>query len=663
MARSGGSLGVKIAMVAAVSAVFALAYLDLRREQARALDDFTAEQAALARSSAATLEARIGAVLQTLAQARTLALSNDFALLQTLVAAPVRQIVTLDGSRLSFRIPEQPAPTGPLATALKQAAAAVGRTQAQWVSAPIEGPDRSRLRVFAARDVALIVDTNRFFDGMTAGDAAPMRWLVVDDAGRALESGPDADSAWRAVDGQPGGQVAELIDRMRAGADGTIFLGRPAADALGLGKRSAVAGFAKVAAVGERPWSLAVVTSARRVRDRAQLAAWRLGAATALTALLVALFGVMVRRQRDREQLLAEALRQVEATAAQRARAEQIVESMPLGVAALDGELRVTSANPFLTERGVRAGGRLAEALPRASADEIAELEALVAQARGDRRPVERLGLKLRLAGNDQREVDAYAIPLSHPLPGIDAFLVLHDRTDVHALERNLIRAEKLATIGTLAAGVAHEIGTPLGIISGRAEQLLGKGDESTQKALSSILAQVDKVSATIRQLLDFARARPIEADAVTPAQALSSAAALLEHRFRHAKVALAVDAPPSVPAVKADPGQLEQVLVNLLINACDACGEGGHVTARAEGLDGNVALDVIDDGCGIAPEHLSAVLDPFFTTKKRGQGTGLGLTIAADIVRNHGGTLEIESAIGRGTTVRVKLPRAVGLA
>src|SRR5581483_9273088 len=331
------------------------------------------------------------------------------------------------------------------------------------------------------------------------------------------------------------------------------------------------------------------------------------------TALLVALFGMWIRSQLEREHKLAEALRLAEATAALRERAEKIVDAIPLGVAALDGESRVTSANPFLTERGVRAGGRLAEALPHASADEIAELEALIAQARSDRRPAERLGCKLRLAGDELREVDAYAIPLQHPLPGIDSFLVLHDRTDVRALERKLIRTEKLATIGTLAAGVAHEVGTPLGIISGRAEQLLGKADESMQKGLSSILAQVDKVSATIRQLLDFARLRPIEADAVTPAQALSSAAALLDHRFRHAKVQLAVEAPPTVPAVAADPGQLEQVLVNLLINACDACQEGGHVTARARVSDGRVALEVVDDGAGIAPEHLPLVLDPFF--------------------------------------------------
>jgi two-component system sensor histidine kinase HydH len=207
-------------------------------------------------------------------------------------------------------------------------------------------------------------------------------------------------------------------------------------------------------------------------------------------------------------------------------------------------------------------------------------------------------------------------------------------------------------------------VGTPLGIISGRAEQLLARvppdeAAEPMKKGLTSILAQVDKVSTTIRQLLDFARVRPIEAVAVAHAQLVGSASALLEHRFRQAQVALAVEVPASLPPVWGDGGQLEQVLVNLLMNAVDACASGGRVTVSAAARDGRVVLDVADDGCGIAAEHLPLVLDPFFTTKKRGQGTGLGLTIAADIVKNHRGTLDLESAPGVGTRARVTLPTA----
>jgi signal transduction histidine kinase len=207
-------------------------------------------------------------------------------------------------------------------------------------------------------------------------------------------------------------------------------------------------------------------------------------------------------------------------------------------------------------------------------------------------------------------------------------------------------------------------VGTPLGIISGRAEQLLtrvpdGETGEPMRKGLSSILGQVDKLSTTIRQLLDFARSRPVTVEAVSAATAVGAAASLLEHRFRQAKVVLSTDAPPSLPPLAADPGQLEQVLVNLMMNACDACSAGGRVIARARPATEGLLLEIVDDGSGIAAEHLPSVLDPFFTTKKRGQGTGLGLTIAADIIKNHGGTLTIDSAPGKGTTVRVVWPYA----
>jgi signal transduction histidine kinase len=229
------------------------------------------------------------------------------------------------------------------------------------------------------------------------------------------------------------------------------------------------------------------------------------------------------------------------------------------------------------------------------------------------------------------------------------------------ALQRSLQRAEKLATIGTLAAGVAHEVGTPLGIISGRAEQALARAqadDEPTKKALTSILAQVDKVSTTIRQLLDFARTRPVEAGPVAPGAILETCRGLLEHRFKQATVSLTVDAAPSLPPVLGDAGQLEQVFVNLLINAADACARGGTVNASVRAHGDKLRFEIQDDGCGILPQNLPQVLDPFFTTKKRGQGTGLGLTIAADIIKNHNGTLDIESEPGKGTKVSVELPR-----
>jgi signal transduction histidine kinase len=675
-------------MIGAVLAVFLLAYVDLRREQARALEDFTAEQSALARSFAGTVAARMGGVLKDLDAAAELASSS--ALEHLLLANPsYRGVALLDDGGAPL-VEARPRAGAAIATsALLQdtrARLAANLSDGELAISPPLPPSllpssmpssvigerlpHERLRLFGMRRgprrAVLLVDTSLFFEGLRGASGAPTCLLVVDDARRSLELRPANDGvlSWQATDRRPSSEVGALLANIGAAKSGAVLLSRSAADSLGLGQRTAVAGFAPVVVAHGPAWSIAVVASAMRVRDRARMAAWRLGAATGLAALLVALFGLLVSRQQRREQRLAAALQLAEATSALRERSEKMIEAIPIGVLALDAALRVTSANPYLIRRGVAAHCRLADSLPHATADELAILQALISEARENRRPLERMGLRLHFGADEARDVDAYAIPLGLPLPDVDCFVVLHDRTEMRILERNLIRAEKLGTIGTLAAGVAHEVGTPLGIISGRAEQLLtripeGEAQEAMRKGVASILSQVDKVSTTIRQLLDFARKRPIEADVITPAQAIGSAAALLEHRFRHCKVALELDAPASVASVVADPGQLEQVLVNLLVNACDACAAGGHVSVRASELRSEVALEVIDDGAGIAAEHLSSVLDPFFTTKKRGQGTGLGLTIAADIVKNHGGRLEIDSIVGRGTTVRVLLPKA----
>jgi signal transduction histidine kinase len=649
------SRGLTIAVVASVALVFTLAYVDERREEARALDDFTGEQAALGRTLAATVTASMAGVLRDLGSAL-----RSPATIEPLAwrGGPYEELDVLDGEGRVVRAVQADGDEGRPALLARLFARATPGGPAV-ISEPLAraGDGHERLRYFLGRNatgaVALLVDTDRFFV------RAPMRHIVIDDEGRwAVLGGSVADSAWQTA--RPTPEIDQLLTAMARGDEGTLFLPRPSADALGLGQRSAVAGFARVG-IADSKWSVAVVTSAKHVRDRAQLAAWRLAAATTLTALIVGLFGVAITRQQRRAQVLGDALELAEETAALRERSEKLVESVPLGVLAVDANARVTAVNPFLADRGARAATTLSEALPGLGPDERAALDALVDEARATRRTQTRQGLALTLDGK-AREVDAFVIALARPLPDADCFLVLHDRTDLRRLERSLMRAEKLATIGTLSAGIAHEVGTPLGIISGRAEQLLtrvpeGEAGEAMKKGLSSILAQVDKVSTTIRQLLDFARTRPVTVEAVSAATAVGAAASLLEHRFRQAKVAVATDAPPSLPPLAADPGQLEQVLVNLLMNACDACAAGGHVTARARRADDGVVLEVVDDGGGIAPEHLPSVLDPFFTTKKRGQGTGLGLTIAADIVKNHGGALAIESTPGRGTTVRVVWP------
>lgn len=632
-------------MVGAVGVVFLLSYLDLRREQARALDDFIGEQASLARSVAATMSARLALI------------SRD---LQAALAVPeleqsdaaLRRIVELDGAYVELEVVE---PSGnPMRKATSSAPDGARRHLRRFE------------RTLGPRKAILSVDLDRLFadtNGTFRMPGIPFRRLVLDESGSEVELGAEGPESSNS-DNDAVADISALRTRMSRGGDGAMLLGRTAAASMGLGQRLAVAGYAPISLEDGVRWSLAIVTSASRVRDRARFTAWRLGITTALASILVALFGSAVGRRQRREQEMAEALNLAEATAALRERSEKMIEVIPIGVLALDARQQVVSANPYLMARGIRPGLPLAQALPSASADERALLEALLVEARETHTPKERIGIVVHLATGERRDIDAYAIPLGRPLSDVDCFLVLHDRTAVRTLERSLVRAEKLATIGTLAAGVAHEMGTPLGIISGRAEQILaripdGDAGEPSRKNVASILAQVDKVGTTIRQLLDFARVRSIKTEAVTPAQALGGAAALLEPHFRQAQVALDVEINATTDAVAADPGQLEQVLVNLLMNACDACAPAGHVWARARVVGDRVAIEISDDGSGIASEHLPMVMDPFFTTKKRGQGTGLGLSIAADIMKNHGGTLEIESVLGQGTTVRALLPRA----
>ncbi|HXH83466.1 MAG TPA: HAMP domain-containing sensor histidine kinase [Candidatus Tectomicrobia bacterium] len=232
-------------------------------------------------------------------------------------------------------------------------------------------------------------------------------------------------------------------------------------------------------------------------------------------------------------------------------------------------------------------------------------------------------------------------------------------------LEQQLRHAQTLAVAGRLASGLAHEIGTPLNIISGRAEYVLQKmaPDDARRAELRAIITQIDRISLVIRSLLDVVRPRRPEKAAVAVAGVLERCWPLVEHAARRRGVRLLVGLPPDLPPCLADAGQLQQVLLNLLLNAFAASRAGDTVRVRGErrGRDGEdgVEIRVEDEGAGIPPELLPCVCEPFVTTKPAGQGTGLGLAISRDIVRDHGGTLGIDSRQGAGTTVTVWLPAA----
>jgi two-component system, NtrC family, sensor kinase len=194
-----------------------------------------------------------------------------------------------------------------------------------------------------------------------------------------------------------------------------------------------------------------------------------------------------------------------------------------------------------------------------------------------------------------------------------------------------LSSATRAAALGTLAIGVAHEVSTPLGVIAGRAEQLLSKvaDDQRGRVAVHAILEQTDRISQVVRGLLGLARGDRVSADHLSAARLAEGARVLVEHRFSKANVRLTVEIPAELPTVTGDARLIESALVNLLLNACDACAPGGLVRLSVEAHGKSVRFSVIDDGAGISARNVEKVLEPFFTTKASGEGTGLGLAIA----------------------------------
>ena len=231
------------------------------------------------------------------------------------------------------------------------------------------------------------------------------------------------------------------------------------------------------------------------------------------------------------------------------------------------------------------------------------------------------------------------------------------------AARASLVRSEKLATVGRLAAGVAHEVGNPLGAVSGYAERararLPADADPEVRDALERILVAADRIDRIVRDLLDFARPAPLEVRAVGVGGAVDAALRLAAVQARFRGVTASVELPADLPPVLADERHLSQVLLNLLLNAGDAMAGQGRVTVRGRRDGGAVEIAVTDTGPGIPPEDLPRVFDPFFTTKEPGQGSGLGLAICHSIVESLGGSIDATSPPGQGATFVVRLRAA----
>ncbi len=228
-------------------------------------------------------------------------------------------------------------------------------------------------------------------------------------------------------------------------------------------------------------------------------------------------------------------------------------------------------------------------------------------------------------------------------------------------LEGQLRHADRLATIGLLAAGVAHELNEPLGNVLGFA-QLARKCPglpEAGDRDLGKIEAAALRAREIIKKLLMFARQMPPAKTLVNINEVVEEALSLLEARCATTGVEVERDLDPGLPRIPADPAQINQVIVNLVVNALQAMPDGGALRVRTGADDTHVLLCVEDSGTGMQPEVLQQVFVPFFTTKDIGQGTGLGLPVVHGIVTAHEGSIQVHSEVGAGTQVEIRLPLA----
>src|SRR5215472_2892172 len=341
---------------------------------------------------------------------------------------------------------------------------------------------------------------------------------------------------------------------------------------------------------------------------------------------------------------------------------ENIVESISVGVLAVDLADRIESWNSQM---------EVMYALPRWQAltrplSEVFPAEFVEEFYRVRQNPGIHNLYKFRLntPAGEVRTINAAIAPLvTKKFHVIGRLIIMDDITERVSLEAQLSQADKLSSIGLLAAGVAHEVNTPLAVISSYTQMLAKQLQTDPQKAalLEKVTRQTFRASEIVNNLLNFSRTSGTEFTDVDVNKIIVDTLALLEHQFRTARIKVQDELASGLPRIQGNSGRLQQVFLNLFLNAKDAMAEGGTlhiVTSNGAG----VSVSISDTGSGIAPEHINRIYDPFFTTKNvarggQNRGTGLGLSVTYGIIQEHAGKIRVESHPGEGTTFYLDFP------
>ena len=345
---------------------------------------------------------------------------------------------------------------------------------------------------------------------------------------------------------------------------------------------------------------------------------------------------------------------------------ESIIESINVGLLATDLDGRVTRLNSALEHildlrRDAAIGRRVEDLFSEDFAD---TLHQVLGKDGWQLREIRNI-YKLHTAtlANRSLVLNIALAPLQDGQGQTGALVVLEDVTTRISLEEQLQQREKLSSIGLLAAGVAHEVNTPLTGVSSYTQMLLGMLNETDPKhaLLQKVRAQAERATNIVNNLLNFSRTgSATEFAELNIARVLDDTLQLLEPQMRRSQIEIVRSYDPEAPEAYANAGKLQQVFTNLLLNARDAIPDGGRITlATSTAEDGSLLVEVADTGIGIAPDNVAKIYDPFYTTKGVGQGTGLGLAVSYGIVQEHAGHISVESTPGRGTTFRITLPSA----